>query len=98
MCRARERGVGGFDIAHVGVNADIGAMVIEPRRAGLHGGWRRGDRIERLVFDRDVLGRVLRLRERLCHHHHDLLADVAHPVGRQQLLGRDAPLRSVAIA
>ena len=97
MGGARERCLGRRDVADVGVDADVGDVVIEPRRAGRDRGRGRRHRLERLVVHHDALGRILGGGDALGHHHHHLLADVAHPVGRQQHLRRVAVLGAVAV-
>ncbi len=84
-------------IAHVGVDADVGDLVVEPRCAGLRRGRGRGHRLQRLVVDRHPLGGVLGGRQSLRHHHHDGVADEADAVGRQDRMRRHAVRGAVAV-
>ena len=69
--------------AHVGVDADIGDVVVKLGSRRFDGFGGHGDRLERLVVDDDPLGRVLGGGDGLGDHHDHLLSDVSHPVGRQ---------------
>ena len=60
MRGARERRLGRRDVADVGVDADVGRLIVEPRRARLRPRPAcRDHRLERLVVDDDQLGGVL---------------------------------------
>ena len=53
---------------------------------------------QRLVLDRDQLGRVLRLVQGLGDDEGDRIADIAHPLLRQQRLRADKGRRAVLLA
>jgi hypothetical protein len=94
---ARERRHGAGRVADVGVDAHVGDVVVEPDGLRRDRGLAGDDGSQRPVVDRDALGGVARLGHRLGHHHGDLLADVAHPVGGEHGMRRVAVRRAVAV-
>ncbi len=78
------RGEGGIHLGLVAGLVEIGlvvrAIVVELRRARCEGVARRYDRGPRRIVDRDTLGGVARLVERVGDHHRDRIADMHHAV------------------
>ncbi len=69
-----------------------GTFVPNRRRARRNGVLDVDDGRQRLVVDREQLGRVARLRQRFRDHHRHAVADAAHLVDRQ-----DRPARAQAL-
>ena len=84
---AREGCVGRLGVADLGVDHDVGQVVVEPRRVFLDRRRRVGHRRQRLVVDDHLLGGVFGLGDCLGDDEGDRGADVADAVGRQH---RDA--------
>ena len=74
----------------------VGAVVPDPRCAGLHRISGRDDRRHRLVFDHDQFGRVRRLMGALGNHKSNVIPDPAHPVLDQCRVARPIGRRTVA--
>ena len=80
-----KRALGRLLVAEKGLDREIPRQLVPHRwRAGRKRGRRVEDEGQRLVFDRDRLGCVERLRQRLGHHHRHRLADMARLVPRQE--------------
>jgi hypothetical protein len=94
---ARERRLRASDVAHVGIDADVGGLVVEPRRIGRDRGGGGDHRRQRPVVDRNAFGGVARRGHAFGHHHGDLLPDIAHAVGGKERLRRVAVRGSVAV-
>ena len=97
---ARERGVGGGDVATVGVDAHVGARLVpdERRARRLAVGRGRYHRQWR-VFHAHGLGAVARRGRHLRDHHRDRLADQPHAtIRRQRRMRRDEVGCAVAVA
>ena len=81
MGRARECRFGRLDVADIGIDTDIGSVIVKLdvrlRRARCF-----RHCLKRFVIHPDLLGGILGGGDALRHHHDDLLADVADPVGR----------------
>ena len=98
MVGAGERRVDRLLVAPFAVGGDVvGNFVPNRRRAGPDRLGHIGDRGQRLVIDLDQLGRIPCLVERLRHHHGDAIADMAHLVPRQRVVGRDERQRAVSV-
>ncbi len=86
------------DLPGVGVGIGAGSRPVdgevagrlrpELRRAVAQRGARVDDRRQRLVFDRDEFGGVLRRGGGLGDHHRDRLADMHHPLAGERRPGR----------
>ena len=96
LVRLRERLLGLGLVADIDEEAHI-ALALRPdlRRAGLGRGTQVDYRRQRLPVDRDRLGRVLGLLDRVGDHESDGVAHVAHRVGRQHRIGRHIEMRLV---
>ena len=107
--RLGERRLDRGAVAELPVEAQVVRdVVVNQRPAGGGGGLGVGDHVQGFVVDRDQLGRVLGLAQRLGHHERDVVADVADPVGAQHrpqlvlalgavpVLHRDAARQQVA--
>ena len=98
MRRGRERRLGRLRIAEIAVDANIaGDVVPELRRAGRGRRPGVGDRIERLVGDRDPFRRIGRGGRRLADRDGDDVAHETHPLAREHRQRRPAPGRAVGV-
>jgi hypothetical protein len=94
----RKRRVHGFGVAIVIVERHVARhVVVNLRRPVLCGGFRLGDRGQRLDIDGDRFGGVLGLQHGLGDDVGDRIADVAHLAHRQRLAQRLLHGRAVAV-
>jgi hypothetical protein len=97
MRRARERRIGRLGVADLGVDHDVGQVVIEPRRVRCDGGRRVDHGRQRLVVDNHFLGGVFGLGYCLGDDEGNRGADVADAIGRQHVMRRHRHRRAVAV-
>ncbi len=75
----------------------VGDVVPHLRRASVDRAARVDDRRQRVVVDAHAFGGVLRLGERLRHHHRHRIADVPHAIGGENRAWRVGPLAAVLV-
>ena len=98
MCGTREGGSDLLAVAVVKIEADVpGSVSVQQRRIRRRGGACGRHRRQRIDINENQLGRVLRLLDRLRHHHGDRLADIADPIGRERSLRRTRCRRAIAM-
>ena len=94
---ARERRIGRFGVADLGVDHDVRQVVVEPRRVFFDRRRRVGHGRQRLVVDDHFSAASLACSDRLGDDEGDRGADVADAIGRQHVMRRHRHRRAVAV-
>ena len=98
MARRRRRALDRGPVADLPVEAEIAGRLVPHRGlARIEGARGIDDGRQRLVIDRDQLGRVARRGGGLGDDHRDRVADMPHPVARDRRMRRQHRWRAVAI-
>ena len=97
MRRRQERRIGRGGIADLGVDHDIRQIVVEPWRVLGEARYALRHGRQRFIVDHDLFGGILGLRDRLGDDERDRGADMAHAIGRQDVVRRHRHRRAVAI-